>query len=227
MITIIHGENTVQSRQKLLELESSYKAKSVTIKRLEAKSLGLADLETALGSDSLFGEDKVVVIEELHSQPKSAKQDGLFQQILAANIPIILWEKRALTKTMLSKLKPEKEFEFKLPQVLFKWLDSVSGDKKTKATQLKLLHQVLAGEDEQLCFIMLIRQIRLLIQAKDNFPLKGAPFMVTKLKKQSQSFTLEQLLSAHSKLLSLDMKQKTSATALSLGAELDILLLQL
>jgi len=226
-LTVIHGENNVQSRQKLVELETAAKAMHHIIKHLSARTLTPAALEVDLRSLSLFAEDQILVLEELHSLPKSARQTQLIQMLAQTQSAVILWEKRALTKTMLGKLKNPVAWEYRVSSSLFKWLDSLSAQAQTKTAQIRLFHQALNHEDEQLCFIMLIRQVRLLLQAKEGGDIKGPPFMITKLKKQARNFSTEQLLSLHSQVLQLDLNQKTSQAWQSLRQELDILIFRL
>lgn len=226
-LTLIHGDHTLQSRSKLLELETTAKNQGATLQKIEAKALTESVLEEILGSHSLFAENKVIIVEELHSLPLSGKRTKLIEMLAHSQASLILWEKRALTKTMVSKLNPQLVFEFKLSPVLFKWLDSLSGKIETKKNQVTLFHETLEIEDAQMCFAMLCRQIRLLIQAKEGSNLKGAPFMIAKLQRQSQLFSLSQLLKWHTALLDLDLKQKTSQTWQKLEDELDLLLLQM
>jgi len=76
MLTILHGENIVQSRKKLGDLITQNQKGRVDIKRLHAKDLSIAILEEAIGSSSLFGNQHIVIIEELHSLPASKKKNG-------------------------------------------------------------------------------------------------------------------------------------------------------
>lgn len=227
MFTILHGENLPKSRQKLVELIQESKNKGQQIKRLQAKKLTLAELETALMAQDLFGNTQVVVIEELHSLPTSQRKKDLITLLSKAQIPIILWEKRALTKTMLKKFPQAKDTEFKISKTLFAWLDSLDGKTKNKTSQLKLFHQTIETEAPELCLVMLARQIRLLIQAKEGEKISGPPWMAQKLQRQNQKFTFSQLLKIHQNLLILDIKQKTSQLSLELAAELDLLLLRM
>jgi DNA polymerase III delta subunit len=232
---IFHGEQLVASRHQLTELIKQARQQGLDVVRVEGKSLELGKLEEVLGSTSLFGQKKLLVIEELHSLPKSKRKDQLIEMIataaadpvLSESLSLILWEKRALTATMLKAFPKALIQEFKLSNQLFKWLESLSPQKTSKPAQLKLFHQVLLTEDAFLCLTMLIRQIRLLIQIKDGGKPAGAPFMIAKLSKQAQLFTLEQLLKIHRSLLEIDLKQKTSGSLLSLEQELDLLLLGL
>ena len=48
MIKILHGENTIKSREKLVSLLTDLQAKGIKIVRLEANKLNLPELEAAL-----------------------------------------------------------------------------------------------------------------------------------------------------------------------------------
>lgn len=232
MITVLHGENIVQSREELIKIIDEARPAKKDVLRIEAKELTLADLEQILGNENLFGTEQLVIIEGLHSLPKSKKKDELIGHLAkikpeSSTIKIVLWEKRELTPTMLKKIVPKKELSFKLTNQLFKWLDSLSPENKTKKNQLNILQSAVIDNGEHMCFLMLIRQIRLLIQAKNGGNLKGAPFMIAKLKKQANFFDLEKLLELHKKLLKIDIAQKTSKNKLSLDRELDLLVINL
>jgi len=73
---------------------------------------------------------------------------------------------------------------------------------------------------------MMIRQIKLLIIAKD-LGKKGLGNMPSwqkeKLTSQAKFFTLEHLLEIYKKLLEIDFKQKTSRDVFSLSSRLDLL----
>jgi hypothetical protein len=231
---VLHGENLTQSRNRLFQFLEAAKLQQKLITRIDAKPLTLPMLENALGSTSLFLEPKVVVIEELHSLPKSKRKDELIEYLSDAtenpdSPEIILWEKRQLTPTMLKKFPGAQAEEFKLTNVLFKWLDSLIGKPNDfqKKTGVTLLRQAMQSDGDMMCFVMLIRQVRLLLEVADGGGQKMPPFMIGKLRKQAQSFSLEQLLKLHHHLLEIDHAQKTSKSLLGLGRELELLCLSL
>lgn len=220
---ILHGENIVQSRKVLQEQLDSARRLNKDIVRLEAKKLLPSQLEEALGSTNLFGSDTLIVIEELFSLPPSQRKKDLNTLLSKTNTDteIILWEKRSLTATMIKPFPGAIVQEFKASSYVFTWLDLLGTVDKQKL--LQAFHTALQHEDEQFCFIMFIRQIRLLIQAKENVPIAGPPFMITKLKKQAQALQLESLLAIHTKLYQLDIAMKTSKLRNTLASELDLL----
>jgi DNA polymerase III delta subunit len=227
MITIIHGEHIVKSRDALVNLITSYKQKGYEIQRLNAKNIELGALESALISQDLFGSDRVLVIEGLHSTPRSTKKNQLIDAVAQSQIDVVLWEQRELTKTMLKAFLNATTQYFKLTSDTFNWLDSLNGSGTNRELSVKLFHQALKQEDAFFLLIMMARQVRLLIQSIDGGVIKGPPFVVSKLKKQASSFSLQQLVTIHSALLEIDYAQKTSSKPLTLEQELDLLQLNM
>ena len=224
---IIHGENTIASRQKLVEIIDSAKNQKQEIIRQEAKNLDEATLEEFLGSSDLFGTKKTIIIEGLHSLQTSKKKKLLIQMCSNSELHnIVLWEKRTLTKTMLKQFGNAENYEFKASKTLFAWLDLL-GKKGVETKKIQLLHEAIDKDGEYFCFIMLIRQFRLLIQAKTGEKIGGAPFMIAKLNKQAQQFSLEELLATYKELLKMDYAQKTSTNLLSMKQWLDLLSIKL
>lgn len=225
MLKIIHGENQVASRKKLVELIEQAKKQSKEIININAEKIDRAKLESALLSESLFGHEKLLVIEGLYSLPKSKKKDEFISLISSASIEIILWDKKLLTKTDLKKLPTELEnYEFKITPKMWSFLDNFSTNPKAKNAMIKLFKESVEGDGAEFVFLMIARQIRILIQIKENNPPKIAPFMLGKLNKQAKEFSLNKLLDLHQKLYLIDQKQKQSTGLLSLESELDLFL---
>lgn len=227
LIYILHGEQMVTSRQQLQELLEQFKAQQSEITRLDAKPLDPASLQEALGRSSLFGQEQVVVIEGLHSLPTSTRKKELIALVGETQTPVILWEKRALTPTMLKKFPGAHIQEFKPTSHVFKWLDSLSGQTKPSLKQHELLQQAIQQDGAELCFHLLVRQIRLLLSVKVNHAIKGAPFMIAKLKKQASNFSLPQLLAFHEQLFMIEKASKTGQAKVELSTTLDLLTLGL
>jgi DNA polymerase III subunit delta len=88
---------------------------------------------------------------------------------------------------------------------------------------VRLLHQMLEKEDAQVIFGMIVRQFRMLIQAKAILDdrggvnevtkaLKTADFVSRKLVDQARRFSLEELQGIYRKLLDIDLESKNSTT---------------
>ncbi len=224
---VIHGDNIIKSKNKLLEIINQAKENNILVERLSAQDLTLPLLESKLQKTDLFGHNRMIVIEELHSQRRSKKRTALMEKITASDVKICLWEKRELTANMLKKIGQAEVHKYKLANSLFTWLDSLSPKKNTKAKQIKLLRQAVVENDEYMCFAMLMRQVRMLIQATGGGKIKAPYFVIRKINSQAKKFTLKELLSLHQQLYELDNKIKTSANHQPLTEAIELIIVNL
>lgn len=223
---LLHGENVGQSRQKLQELIDQARAAGKNIIRLEAPKLTEASLNDQLGGADLFGSSQLIIVEELHSLPKSKRKDALLKMLgEVGDLELILYEKRGLTPTMLKKFPQAQVFEFKLTPIMWELLDNLGSPNKSKL--LIQLYDAVAQNDAFVVFSMIIRQTRLLLLTKTGGKIVGPPFQAMKLSKQAQQFSTDQLLAFHQKLFKLESELKTSTNSLELAQELDLLLFRL
>src|SRR3990167_5212702 len=109
MITLLHGDNLVLSRNQLKEQISAAKDKGIEIIRLTGQELTSEALIQALESPSLFAGQKTVVVEGLLSLRPSKLKDSLVE-LVASNpeIEIMLWEGKSVTASNIKKLKTAK-----------------------------------------------------------------------------------------------------------------------
>lgn len=139
MITVIHGDNFVLSRNYLLENSSG-------ATRLEAGALTPEALTQILESASLFSAAKILVINHL---PKD-----IFLDILAKHLdsPVFIWEKKSLTPAVSKKLIKLGFVlkEFKLTKKLWQFLNTLS---------LKDFHETLVTDPVELVFYWLHRRV--------------------------------------------------------------------
>ncbi len=226
MITILHGEHLVQSRQMLTKLLNTARAAGQQIVHLESKKLDNATLQNELRSQSLFAEPRTLVIEELHSLPKSKKKDELIQILAEGSTQLeqatILWEKKQLGVTELKKFPFAKVQLFTPTRAMFAWLNAISGQHTdaNMAKIIKLLRAAVESDGEQFCFAMLIRQVRLLMETKEIGPENTTQPRMTG---QANSFSWSQLFWLHKQLLLIDQAQKNSTTPFRLVSQLELL----
>jgi DNA polymerase III delta subunit len=225
MITVLHGEKHIASRNELAKRVALAESQGFSVRRYDAKKLDRPLLESALGTNELFAPKTTVVIEELSSLPKSKKKDELISMISSAAVDVLLWERKLLTMTQLKPFAGAQIQAFKTSPGVFIWIDSLRPNNLVQ--MLDLLRKAVDQDGAEMCFIMLMRQIRLLLQAKDGGQLKIAPFMIGKVQKQASVFQIENLLSLHKELLAIDLAQKTSTMNLSLHDTLAHLMLRL
>lgn len=227
MIKILHGDHEVKIHEALVKLMERARASGVSITRLNAKNLDLAKLETALGTETLFSVGKLIIIDDLLTLPKSKKKESLISWIenhVSDSIQLVLVEKKTLTALAQKQFSKAECLLFKYPNQLFIWLESLGGI--LPARNFTLFHAVLEREAPELIFVMLVRQIRILIAFVADGVYEGNPYLRSKIVAQAKHFSLNKLLSIHARLLEIDIEQKTSASALTLVQNLDLLLAQ-
>lgn len=228
MITIFHGDNEVLLQDTLVREIENARKRHADIVRLDGKKAELSDLERSIGTDVLFSSEKLVIVERLFSLPKSKRKDALFSWMREHSTPetaLFLIEKKLLTATQLKVVPEAKVVAFKHPKVLFQLMESLGT--LPPAKMLPLFHAVLEREDVEFVFIMLIRQVRVLLSFVSSGTFDGPPFLRAKLAFQAKHFTKEKLLVLHSQLLYLDEQQKTSKNPLPLAHNLDLVLVQM
>lgn len=226
MLYVLTGDNTVSSRNKLTELISG----QANVVRIDGKKSSIADIEMALGSDLLFADQKLIVIEQFG---KVKPADKLIEFVSRfdkdKNTDVILWDEVEISAKISNSLKSAKISNFSFPKVYFAFLDGLSP--KDSARTLDLLHQVLKTYASEQVLYSTIKRIRQLLIVKsgnyhefDEFK-EMQSWQIGKLKKQSEMWSEEQLKNAFVSFADLDEKLKTSALTMDLSAHLDILLL--
>jgi len=225
MIYIFSGDDIVSSRKAFLEHIERLKTDGFLVERVSGKDLTLESMEMLSSPTSLFGEKKAIAIENLMTLTKSKEKDKLINLAISLSryLVFVIWENKGVSKTELAKFPQNTIFKnFKLPGSLFVFLDSFSPG--NVVNNLVLLKTTLETVDPNFLFLMLIRQIRLLILAKDSSELlKLAPWQKSKLLKQAKVFSDEKLAKIYNSLLEIDFHQKTSSSPSSLEQELELL----
>lgn len=228
MLTIIHGDDEVKIHACLVGKLEESKKKGIEVIRLAGKGLSIENLENAIGTQELFASEKLVVIDGLLSLPKSKLKEELLGWVKTHDsdtVHVILIEVKILTATQLKQLPDASVTVFKVPVLLFQFMETIGLVSAPKA--ITLFHGILVTQDPEFVFVMLIRQVRMLLAFVADGTYDGPPFGRQKLTKQAAVFTVEKLLVLHRKLLEIDSRQKTSKNSLSLVQEIDLLLTDL
>lgn len=230
MITIIHGEDVVKSRNYFLD----EKQKHADAIYFDGRKLTNTDIIQALEGNELFSTTKIIFIEEFFSKRKQSKETDEIITIILHNqdAHVYFWESKDLSSRELQIFKQATIKQFKLPQTIFAFLDAIKPH--NGKTILQLFHKTLSNDDEQFVFFMLIRHIRLLLALYEGSTgalieevRRMAPWQKNKMQKQAKHFTLEQLMTLYNKLFQFDLGQKTGTLSLSLARAIDFLLLEI
>lgn len=223
---ILHGPNTVISRKKLIErIENS----PGEIVRLEGEKLTLTELKQALESNSLFGQERLVVIENIFARRPSKLKEEILKYLKAGNPPnLIIWEGKNIDGRTLKPFGPTNCLKFAISPLIFKLLDSLSPE--NKKISLTILHRCLKDTVPELVFFMISRHIRYLIMAADLGEKGLGEFPSWRKHKyifQAKKFGLKKLVSLYHQLLVIDYQQKTGKAAMTLAGQLDLLIANL
>jgi len=111
---------------------------------------------------------------------------------------------------------------------IFDMVDAVAQQNSRKS--IKLLHQLLEQQDPGSLFFMIVRQFRLLIQAREILDENGSnaqieqelklhPFVAKKLTEQARHFTLSRLVEIYHRLFEIDEAIKTSQVSMELALD--------
>lgn len=224
MITIIHGENNVESRKILGQKVEQAVKNGIEIVRIDGSKIGMEEVRTSTESGSLFGKNKLVVIENFLSSTKSLNKQKIIDYLSLSKFDneIVLWEGKEINRN--NFITGAQVVVFKVNQVIFRFLDSLRpGNSKE---MLQLLTEAKESEDAEMIFYMLIRQARLLLMARDlgrDGLNELSEWQQSKFYKQSRFFSIGQLRDLYNHLLVIDFGQKTSTDVYSLSSRLDLL----
>lgn len=236
MLILIHGSDTTLSRKYFLE-EKQKNRDSVL---LDAEAVNLTDLAQIFDGGGLFGETKYLFIEQfITKRKKSSDFETIVSQLekYGHEHTIIIWESKELDRGALAVFKTATVKAFKLPQTLFQLVDALQpGNGKTL---VKLFHETIRNTETEMVFFMLVRQFRLFLgfmriqhssepQAENTIDeiKRLAPWQKSKLEKQANQFTPDQLIKLYNKLFQLEVGQKTGTLSSPLDSTIDFFLME-
>lgn len=232
MVTIFHGDDIVSSRKALSDLKEQNRDKEIIA--LEAKNIGITDLVQAVASNSLFGGEKLVVLENLSSLNfRSKLAESILDYILKGDFDndLCLWEGKTISPSIVKKLKAAKAKvkAFKQPAIIFSFLDSINIESVSE--MLRRLNETLKIVEPEIILFMLVKHLRLLIALKTDSKItevkRLAPWQQGKLKRQAGSLTTEDLLQIYKKLMIIDYQIKTGRSAVNLTNRLQWFIINL
>jgi len=227
MITIIHGDDIVSSRNLFLEQKNTVKNPI----SFDLSNLTLENLVKSIEGGSLFGSENEIFIESLFSNKKSTESAEIIDYLNknSKSCEIFIWEDTEI-KNISQSFKTATIKLFKIPQSLFVFLDSIKPDNQKSVV---LFHLALKNLSEDAAFYMLIRQFRLMLALLENSKSnideakRLAPWQSSKLIRQAMLFGKEKLLQNYQKLYETDLGYKSGGLSQNLSANIDFFLLDL
>lgn len=225
MITIIHGDDTVSSRNFFYTLRQ----KSQNYHNFDNENFDLNAFLQSVQGKSLFSQEKNIFLDNIFTSKKisQSEQEKIISLIKKNDSPIdiFIWEGSDLTRTFINQFPKADIKLFKIPKNIFAFLDSIRPKRNENVTDFR---KALETSDEEAIFYMLIRQFRLLIGIDSLIDevKRLENWQINKFKKQASFFTQEQLITAYDKLYEIDSNIKTGVYP-NLTRAIDIFLLDL
>jgi len=207
---ILHGEDANKSYGRLQIITDELKTKGFEVESYDISELDITNLRQKLSSSELFALSKCIVIKNLLGSTKSKNVEKIINILnQETNHEIILWENKTITPTVLKKLPKANVENFTISPVIFKFLDSLKpNNSKNILLSWKKLQE--EGIEPEFVFNMIVRQIKLLIQAKSGPSLiKLPPYPKRLITQQATYFSVDQLLNMYHWLFIIDIKIKT------------------
>lgn len=219
-IIVLHGDDIEKSLARLDKFVESAKGRNWSIVRVAAEDV--QSPAEKLSSASLFGGKSLFIIEDARKM-KNKELGWLKKNSNKLSDTLIIYNDSFLSKTFLTSLPRQTKIEeFKLPKIIFKFLDSFYP--QNSAVCLKLMHEVIKKEPPEFVFALLAKQLRDLYWAKvDGKSLAYPDWRISKLKNQSANFSDQQLLTLISEMAKIDIETKTSKA--NVTSSLDLLII--
>lgn len=217
-IIVLHGDDTLRSYERLQKFVKAARRRNWEVQRVSDSSFNLSEI---LVSDSLFQKERLVVVEDSKLIDKTLVK-WLQKKADSINVTIVIYGGRTLTKAFIKSLpKIEKVEEFKVPKLIWQFLDSFYPGNVKKI--LPQLHEIVKKEPVEFVFALLAKLLRDLYWVKvDSKTLTYPSWRIGKLKHQAAKFKKFKLRELISGLASADIKSKTSQS--NLLTELDFII---
>ncbi|OGM31072.1 hypothetical protein A2630_00195 [Candidatus Woesebacteria bacterium RIFCSPHIGHO2_01_FULL_44_10] len=191
-ITVLYGDHVTVSRQRMLEIVSA------------ARKKGWEILREITTTDSLFATERLFVIED-------ASQ--LTEKDFDQDINVLIWQKNQIPASLKKILPKDTKYEeFKLPVVIWKFLDTFS---------LRLFHEVCQKEAVEFVFALMARQVRdLYWVSSDPKTFAGPAWRKSRLVSQAAKYGELKLKNVIQKLAQIDVAAKTGEADLTTSLDL-------
>lgn len=225
-VYVFHGDDQDASLQ-AYQVKRAHYPSDCQFVNIDAKTASLAELTDALAQDSFFGDQRVVVIQNLFARPKSKIRDAWCQQIADANIDILIWEGKKLTPTALKSLG--KPTIYVSPPAKSMWalvamLAPDNNNQRFIKTYEKAVQENSAnGDPGILLTATFLWRVQQLIDIKLGHA-NSKTFNWEAVQNQAEKFSLEQLVNLHHRLIWLDFQAKTGQLTLPVSQELLLIL---
>ena len=201
-IIVLHGDYTTKLYERLTKFIEAAKKRGWEIVNDEISQ-----------TPSLFNIERLTIVRKYNLI--SPRKD--IPNILKIPGTLVIYNEGTIPQTFLKELPKETKIEeFKLPKLIWNFLDNIS---------VKLLHEVIKTEPIEFVFSVLAKRFRDLYWAKiDVRSMIYDSWRKTKLLRQAKKYTTREVVQVINKLAEIDVRVKTSKA--DLISELDLLLIK-
>jgi len=206
-VILLHGDHSLDSYHRLQKLIQVAKERGWEIIKVGANdNLSLPEKLTV---SNLFEEERFYVVENL-TKIKKTDLEWFKKNIERLSGTTIIYHDSTITNNLLKLIpKVTKTEEYKLPKLIFKFLESFWPGNSTDS--IKLLHEVIKTESPEFVFNLLSRHLRDLYWAildKDSMSYPG--WRVSKLTHQANHFKNGKIAELIKVFAEIDIDVKTS-----------------
>lgn len=212
-IIVLHGDYIKKSRDRLEDFISSAQ---------KIDSNFNLTISEQLSANSLFQKESLFILEDI-KRLNQKDIDWIKKRGKDLALTLIIYHQGFIPKKVLNSFpKDAKIEEFKLPRIIFMYLDSIYPKNVKKV--LVLFHELIRNEPVEFVFALMAKHLRDLYWVKvEPRSLPYPSWRITKLKVQSEKFKVEMIKEIIRKLAEIDIAAKTSKS--DLISSLDLLML--
>lgn len=219
-VIILHGEDTEKSYARLKKFVDVAKKRSWEVAYIDESGQTFKEI---LMSSSLFGNERFFILQDIK---KLGKKDLEWLKKNYSNLSgnLIVYSDKSLNVSTMKSFPTESKIEeFKLPVLLWNFLDNLVPGKGDFS--VKTLHRIIEKQPVESVFFLIAKHFKDLYWVKTDAGSAGFPFWkINKLKSQASKFNEEKLKEIINLLAEIDIKVKTSKT--DLVSELDLMLIK-
>lgn len=200
-IIALHGDHTTKSYERLSKFISEAKKRGWEISDYDSETVR---------NQSLFAAERFVILRDYKTLNKKD-----ISKLNKYPGTLVIYNEGNIPQTFLKTLTNAKIEEFKLPKIIWNFLDNIS---------IRLFHEVIKTEPVEFVFALLAKRFRDLywVQVSPE-TLSRQSWQLGKLKRQTQKYSPEKLKEIINKLAKIDIEVKTSKA--NLISSLDFLFL--
>jgi DNA polymerase III delta subunit len=209
-IVVLFGSDRDKVVSRMLDISKGVKKKGFRVSEIKNNQ----SFSESLSETSLFEENVLYISESAAKRPET-DWDWIKNNSEALSVSLLLVFGETVPAKVKKQLPSDTKFEeFKIPVIIFQFLDSLTPNNKASLTLLK---KVTATEPVELVFSMIVTHLRDMYWVlTDSTSFTGAEWKKGRMLTQAKKFGIEKLEKAFSELAQIDMDVKSSVGNLTI-----------